>query len=269
MDPAVWRVLRSVLCAGLYVFSAATAFASCFAISQPASGVEVTPGLPFTVTWTSCAGVSAVDIYLVDLDGYVALSNLVTATPNNGTASVSFPTTNLPCNRRYVLMMRDAAVFSNESWGPGFTVKCDIRVTKQGKPGNYKITVTNNGTNPIIPLINPTALQKRSVPVFSFSDTLPNGVTLTSVSGQTGAGVWTLPTLPITGPQTFLFEFRLNQQVVIPGGQNAPIASITINAAKPVNCLSETTHRSDNLNTGILGTIADYKPANNVNQCAP
>lgn len=235
-----------------------------FTLVAPAANVQLNPGGSVTVTWTGGDPAWKVNLSLVDVDAW-AVATSVASSISNGSPSFSwtFPAS-LPCNRRYEFYVAEV---TNITWtyGPVFRLKCDVKVVKQHVGSTYVVRLVN-GAYPIVPLISPASQQTRSVPIFSVTDAVPAGITITG-GGGSGPGTWTPTTVSAVGPASLALKFTLNTQTTIaPGGL---IAQYNLGAITPKNCASEAMSVSDALTGGTITALGDVAPANNTAICAP
>jgi hypothetical protein len=238
---------------------------SVLTLTLPPAGVQLKPGAPDVIHWTGGATHWQVSISIVDVDAWTVAGSVASNINNSGSFTWTIPFS-LACNRRYEFYIQGGTPVTWD-YGPVFRLKCDVRITKQKVGSNYQIKLVN-GHSPIVSLINPANQQTRSVPIFTVTDSVPAGMTITGGSGS-GPGTWMPATVPTTvGSQTLPLVFTLNTQTTIAPG--AVIAQYTFVPAFTVaNCASENMAVSDALTGGSITALADPNPANNTHICAP
>ena len=252
---------------GLKAPGGTTSTLSALTVVAPATG-PLNPGGPVLIHWTGGVSSWTLTLVLVDYDAWQSLGAFATAS-NSGSQSYNWTLPSSPAVQPPLWDLHRRGNPVTWTYGPVFRLKCDVQVVKSHTLSTYVIKLVN-GNYPIAPLLNPASQQTASVPIFTVTDTVPLGLTLTSGVG-TGPGTWTPAsfTTPITNTsKTFVYRMNTPSSVMIPPA--GLIATYTFQATPfPKNCASEAMSVSDALVLGNTIALNDVIPANNTAICAP
>lgn len=130
-----------------------------FVITSPAGGSTFALGDAVTVEWTGGNAGTPVDVSLIDVDNWTVAAMVGWGIPNDGIEAWTLPSSHPlpgPCSRTYQFYVQD---INQERWtyGPTFTVVCEVTVAIDIKPGSFpnSINPRQRGVVPVAILTGP------------------------------------------------------------------------------------------------------------------
>jgi hypothetical protein len=183
-----------------------------FLVSPPANAI-IQPGSGVMIAWTGGVPSWKVNVSLIDYTAWVAVAGVASNIPNStGSQTWQFPTT-LDCSHKYQFYIAEA---NNATWtyGPVFTIKCDIELVKTHSSAlGYTLTILNKGSK----FTGPGTI--------SIADNLPTGMKAVSGLGTPNPLAWAMVPPNTVGPAPVNITYAIPAGTTI--ASNSTIGSYT------------------------------------------
>ena len=127
-----------------------------FVITSPPAGSILSPGQAVTVLWTGGDPSWSVDVYLIEVTPgfpFAVVAAVAGSIPNSGMVNWTFPSSlpfGGPCGHTYQFYVQEVTQIT-WTYGPHFTVVCEIPVAIDIKPGSFpnSINPRSRGSIPV------------------------------------------------------------------------------------------------------------------------